>query len=63
MTQRIRGWRGLGYTLLGWTLNVLAVVHYVGWTLPRTAYLHYTGRIPPPRDAGHWTDTTREGKF
>ena len=61
--RRIRGWRGLGYTLLGWTLNVLAVVHYVGWTLPRTAWLSWSGQIPrDPRDPHTWQSHDKEGK-
>ena len=47
MGQRIGGLRGLGYTLLGWGVEVFGWAYYLCWVLPRTAWLTYTGRIPP----------------
>ncbi|HEY5865097.1 MAG TPA: hypothetical protein VI542_06025 [Candidatus Tectomicrobia bacterium] len=43
---RISGLRGLGYTLLGWAVNVYAVLHAVD-VFAVCAWKYWTGRIPP----------------
>jgi hypothetical protein len=49
--QRIGGLRGLGYAILGWLLEGLAVAYYICWVLPRCAWLHWTGQLPRRDDA------------
>ena len=44
--QRIGGLRGLGYALLGWLIEGVAVGYYFCWALPRMLWLRLTGRIP-----------------
>ena len=43
---RISGLRGVGSTLLGWSLNVYYVLHATGVFLV-CAWKYWTGRIPP----------------
>ena len=62
MAERLGGIRGLGYTLLGITVQVYAVTFYVFWILPRAGWLYWSGQIPDPRDPGTWRTHDREGK-
>lgn len=62
MSQRMSGLRGLGYSILGYTACAYALAHYVFWVLPKKAWLRYAGKMPPPHDAGRWSETSREGK-
>lgn len=44
--RRIRGWRGLGYTVLGVACEGWAWTVYFGWILPRMVWLRATRQIP-----------------
>ena len=44
--QRLYGWRGLGYLLLGWACEAWAYAVYFAWILPRMLWLRSTGQIP-----------------
>ena len=41
-----RPWNGWGDSVLGWLVEVGAVLCYVCYVLPRVVWLRLTGRIP-----------------